>query len=164
MTAGLDERLAANKEARSFDDLLIDRALEADVGAAEVADRGEPAQKHLLHDPRGVQRDQQIGQSRVVSGVGVRRDDMGVAVDEARHQGLAAQVDPVGRGILDRFVRDLLDEPVRYPDEAIMLAFVARAIENARVFKDRGLHGSSGSFSHPYRFSKAAISSRWDKV
>jgi len=36
VTAGLDERLAADEETRSFDDLLIDRALEADVGAAEA--------------------------------------------------------------------------------------------------------------------------------
>jgi hypothetical protein len=145
MTAGLDERLAADEETRSFDDLLIDRALEADVGAAEVADRGEPAQKHLLHDPRRVQRDERIGQSRVVGRVGQRRDDMGVAVDEAGHQGLAAQVDAVGGGILDRLVRNLLDEPVGDADEAIVLPFVARAVENARVFEDRRLHGPSGS-------------------
>jgi len=36
VTAGLDERLAADEETRSFDDFLIDRALEADVGAAEA--------------------------------------------------------------------------------------------------------------------------------
>jgi hypothetical protein len=39
----------------------------------------------------------------------------------------------------------ILDEAVRYPDETVMLPFVARAVENARVFEDLGLHGSSGS-------------------
>ena len=57
MTAGLDKGLAADEQARPFDNLLINGALEADIGAAEVADRSEPAQEHLLHDPRSVQRD-----------------------------------------------------------------------------------------------------------
>ena len=73
--------LAANEQARSLDDLLINGALEADVGAAKVADRREPAQEHLLHDPRSVQRDERIRQSRVVGRVGERRHDMGMAVD-----------------------------------------------------------------------------------
>jgi hypothetical protein len=72
MTTGLNERLAADEQTRSFDDLLINGALEAGVGAAEVTDRGEPAQEHLLHDPGRVQRDQGIGQSRVVGRIGKR--------------------------------------------------------------------------------------------
>ena len=70
MTAGLDERLAADEEARAFDNLLINGALEAGVGAAEVADRGEPAQKHLLHDPRRVQRDHESGSRALSAGSG----------------------------------------------------------------------------------------------
>ncbi len=145
MTAGLDERLAANKETRPFNDLFSDSALEAGVGAAEVTHAGEPPQKHLLHDAGGMQRDVRIRQAREVGRIGEWRHDVDVTVDEARHQGLAAQVDAVGGGILDRLVRNLLDEAVRHTDKTVMLPFVAGPVENARVFEDRRLHGSSGS-------------------
>ncbi len=47
VAAGLRQRLAADHEARSLDQPLLDRHDEAVVGAAEVAHGGEAAHQHV---------------------------------------------------------------------------------------------------------------------
>ena len=48
MPAGRGQRLAAIDDARPFDAAFGDRARDAEVGAADVADGGEAAMQHAL--------------------------------------------------------------------------------------------------------------------
>lgn len=50
MAAGLAERLAGDDEARCREVVLLRRLLQAEIGAADIAHRGEAAQQHLAHD------------------------------------------------------------------------------------------------------------------
>ena len=86
MAAGLGKSLAGDDHARPLDEAEFEGVFEADVGAAEIADRGEAAMEHLLHDAGGVQRDQRVRKLGIVGRVGVRRVDVDVAVDQPGHQ------------------------------------------------------------------------------
>ena len=84
VAAGLAQRLAGDEQARAFEQALLDRGLDAVVGAAGVAQRGEAAMQHGAHGHRafgGEQRQRHVGQQAQVD---LGEHDMDVRVDQAR--------------------------------------------------------------------------------
>ena len=104
MAAGRANGLACNKQTRTDDISLIDRFLDAPIGAARIADGGEAAINHALEQANSTRRHQ--GERHIFEAANrhFREEDMDMAVDEARHHRLAAAIDDCGRGALDRLV------------------------------------------------------------
>ncbi len=108
VTTGLAERLAGDEQSRAFEQPLLDRGLDAVVGAAGVAQRGKAAMQHGAHSDRafrGKQRKRHIGQQAQVH---LGEHDVDVRVDQPRHQRATTQVDAGGGRAGERAVGDLL--------------------------------------------------------
>ena len=102
MAAGLADRATGDEQARPGEQPLLDRQLVAEIGAAGVADGGEAARQHGA-EPLGRMRGGERGRD-VAGGVEAEADmarhDVDMAVDQAGHQGTAAEIDdPSPRGI-----------------------------------------------------------------
>ncbi|MET3224055.1 hypothetical protein ABIF35_004842 [Bradyrhizobium japonicum] len=115
MAAGDGDDGTGGIDARTGDEVLVDRPLEAETGPTHVTHGGEAA-----HQRRGrLARGEQIVVADVAEGRGRRRTDqhrVPMRVDQPRHQHPAAAVDCLGvsRDVRGRY---LLDLPV--PDENI---------------------------------------------
>ena len=102
-----DDRLGRDEQARAGDDALIDRLLEADVGearafGAEVALGGEAGFEGafgLDHGAGGAKGERLMQDLIVPEGFVVgMEEEMGMALDHARHQRRTGQVDGLGTG------------------------------------------------------------------
>ncbi len=88
---------------------LLDRGLEAPVGAAGVAHAGEAAVEHAEHQPRGARRHQGQRHGFEKADVHFAQGDVDVAVDQAGHHRAPAAVDHVSALRLDRLVGSFPD-------------------------------------------------------
>ena len=121
----------AMNRARAFEQALLDRGLDAVVGAAGVAQRGEAAMQHGAHGDRafrGEQRQRHVGQQAQVH---LGQHDMDVRVDQPRHQRAAAEVDARGGGAGNGSVGDLLHRAVLDQDRDAVLKLVVARIEES---------------------------------
>ena len=109
MAAGRADRSARDEQARPRNIALIDRGLDAPVGAAGVAHAGEAAVEHAEHQPRGPRGHQRQRNSFEEADIHFAQGDVHMAVDQAGHQRAAAAIDDVGALRLDRFLGDLPD-------------------------------------------------------
>jgi len=105
MSAGLGECLAADEEARARNRAFLQRQLEAEVGAGDVAHAGEAAHQHIAQDHARARGDEGVGKQRVLRQVDQRRHHVDVTIDQARHHDLAGKIDRI-RGSVDRSVAD----------------------------------------------------------
>ena len=156
VAAGLAQRLAGDEQARALEQALLDRGLDAVVGAAGVAQRGEAAMQHGAHGDRafrGEQRQRHVGQQAQVH---LGEHDMDVRVDQPRHQRAAAEVDARGRGAGDRAVGDLLHRAVLDQDRDAVLKLVLARIEEATAAEQIAGHDLP---TFPYQISTKSLSS-----
>ena len=93
VAAGRADRLAGDEEARAGDQARLDGGLDAPVGAAGVAHRGEAAIDHAAHQLGRLGGQQGERHALEMADVHFRQEDVDVAVDQARHQRALAAVD-----------------------------------------------------------------------
>ena len=93
MAAGLGQRFARGKDSWPWDQPHLNGTRQRPVSAACVTHRGEAAIQHCRQNRQGAVHDDCVGLQRIHAQVGVGRQHVNVAVDQARHQGLAAQID-----------------------------------------------------------------------
>ena len=140
MTTGLAERLAGDEQSRAFEQPLLDRGLDAVVGAAGVAQRGKAAMQHGAHSDRafrGKQRKRHIGQQAQVH-LGEHHVD--VRVDQPRHQRATTQVDAGGGRAGERAVGDLLHGAVLDQDVHVILQLILAWVEEAAAVEQIAGH------------------------
>ena len=136
VAAGLAERLTGDEQPRAFEQALFHRGLDAVVGTAGVAQRGEAAMQHGAHRDRafrGEQCQRHVGQQAQVH---LGEHDVDVCVDQPRHQRAAAKVDAGGGRAGNRTVGDLLHRAVLDQDgDAVLKLVLARIEETAAMEK-----------------------------
>ena len=140
MAAGGADRLAGDINPRTDDMSGFDRGLDAPVGAAGVAQRGEAAVQHRAHLHRALRGEQGQGDVGQQAQVHLGQHDVDVRVDQAGHQGAVADVDALGVGRGDRAVGDLPDQGVLDQDLDPIDQFVAARIEEASPGKQIRCH------------------------
>ena len=145
MAARLRQALAGDDQPRAVDHALLDRHDESEIGAAAIANGGEAALQDRFHDPAGLQRNQRGRRQRVGPAVDRRRDDMHMAVDEARHQRLAAKVDPLGGGVVDRLFGHLGDPTVDHEHVEAVEQLVAGGIEQPPAGEEGCAHSAASA-------------------
>jgi hypothetical protein len=139
MAAGLAQRLAGDDEARRREIAFLGRLLQAEIGAADIAHRGEAAHQHLAHDHEGAGGHQRIRQLRVAAEIGDAGDDMDMGVDQARHQGLALEVDDLGLGRGDGLA-DLADGAALHEDADGGAGLRRGAVDDAGIGEEGAGH------------------------
>ena len=135
VAAGRADGAAGDEEARAGDQAGLDGGLDAPVGAAGVAHRGEAAVDHALHQVGRPRRQQ--GQRHVleVADVDLDQEDMDVAVDQARHQGALAAIDHLRLGRLDRLGRHFLDGVALDQDLVAAARLVPARVEQVQILE-----------------------------
>ena len=157
MTARLGDHGAGRPDPRALGQAHVNPLLEAEHGTAEVTGAGEAAHQHVVG---GLGR-RHRGEGDVIGQHGHLRQDgehqVGVGIDEARHQGLALAVDALHLALyLDGVLADPADEVALHQHGGGRAEGTALAIEDAYVFKqDDGL-GWLGGLSRPPRQEGAA--------
>ena len=141
MAAGLRQRLAADHEARRLDQPFLDGLHQRIGRAAEIAHRGEAAMQHVLHDVGGVIGDERVGQHRIGAQIGHGRDHVDVAIDQARHQRLAREVDHRCARRGDRLVRDFADAVALDEDVHARNGAILRSVKQGGVGEENHRHG-----------------------
>ena len=133
VAAGDGDHRAGGVDARAGGEAFVDRALEAEGGAAEIADGGEAAEERVAGFGGG----DDVGVADVVGeGLGGRGPDehrVPVHVDQAGHEGAAVAVDDFGGGAAvggNRVGGDLFDLVAADED-------VARGRELRRICRRR---------------------------
>ena len=89
MTAGLRQRTASRKNTWSLNHVGAGGFGQIPIATASIAHGGKASHQHALHDGQGAQGGKYVG---LVGGdveVQVRRNDVHVAIDQARHQSFA---------------------------------------------------------------------------
>src|SRR5450432_452979 len=109
VSPGGADRLAGDIEPRTDDMSGFDRGLDAPVGPAGVAYRGEAAVEHGAQSRRRTRGDQSQRQHLHEADIDLAVDGMHVAVDQSRHQGAPAAVDDISLGDFYRRLAEFLD-------------------------------------------------------
>ena len=112
MPAGLAQGPAREKQTGPFDQPLLNRGGQAEVGSGRIPYAGKATLESVFQQRAGV-----LAQKRHGPIVQAGEIDMGgigvkVGVDQTGHEKTAAQTDFLGTGGLERPLGDLLDFPV----------------------------------------------------
>ncbi len=118
---------------------FLDRLLQAEIGAADIAHGGEAAHQHLAHDAEGAGGDERIRQSGVLAEIGKAGDDMDMGVDQPGHQGLALEVDAARLGGGDGFA-DLANAVALDEDVDGCAGLRRGAVDDAGIGEEDGSH------------------------
>ena len=139
MAAGLRDHRAARPDARPGDEAGIDRPLEAEGGAGEVANAGEASRQQAL----GLRRRREmniadVGGHQLLQGQR-RQHDVIMRVDQPGHEHAAAAVDRLhgrGQGLFRRL--DRADAPVLDGNLQLRAQVPRFAVEQAEIDKGQG--------------------------
>ena len=128
MAASLGDERAGRVDPGPGDGALVDRLLDAEGGAAEVADRREPAHERVPGADHGL--GEHVAKLAHAGDHGRDGGERGVPVgiDEARDQRLAGSVDPAATGV----ARDGGGGRADGDDRGIADGHVERAVDPAR--------------------------------
>ena len=142
MPAGLGNRLAADQEPRTGQEPPLERHDESIIGAARIAHGGESAPQIPGQSDRRILAEERRRHMRHRVEIRRRQARMHVRVDQSRHHGLTAAVDPAG--VLDRDSRrgDFPD-PIVFDEHVAGLGeLIVNAVEKPPVFENRQGHAS----------------------
>ena len=162
VAAGLAQRLAGDEQPRADEQALFHRSLEAPVGAAGVAQRGEAAVQHRAHGDGAFGGQQGQGHVGEQLQVDLGQHDVDVRVDQAGHQGAVADVDALGVGRGDRAIGDFLDQGVLDEDFYPVVQFVEPRVQEASAGEEMLAHAclskcfAAGQTSDPAAVRDAA--------
>ncbi len=136
MTTGLGDHGAGRPDTRAVGQPHVDPLLEAKDGATEITGAGEAAHQHVIGSLGRRHRGEGdvVGQHRDLRQGG--KHQVGVGIDEARHQGLALTVDALHVAFdLDLALADLADQVTFHQHRGGGAQRTPLAIEDANVFK-----------------------------